>query len=190
MSTSNLIRWSGLAAILSGVLAVASSGLSMIVGTQSAVLEAIYVLYVLQAIPMLFGILGVYAYQHEECGWSGFLGFILAVIGNAFLLGGAGEVAGVPNFMLGGTLAGIGLLLLAIGSWKAGVFPSWMPILWIVAILAGVPAMAVELSGQLALAQLLFLVSGVIFAVGFGGAGVVLWREGAQAARQAAIVGH
>jgi drug/metabolite transporter (DMT)-like permease len=185
MTTSNLIRWSGLAAILSGVLAVASSGLSMIVETQSAALEAIYVI---QAIPMLFGILGVYAYQHEECGWSGFLGFILAVIGNAFLLGGAGEVAGVPNFMLGGTLAGIGLLLLAIGSWKAGVFPSWMPMLWIVAILAGVPAMAVELNGQLALAQLLFLVSGVIFAVGFGGAGYVLWSGRAEPAGQVASV--
>ncbi len=185
MSTSNLIRWSGLAAILSGVLAVASSGLSTIVETQSAALE---VIYVLQAIPMLFGILGVYAYQHEECGWSGFLGFILAVIGNAFLLGGAGEVARVPNFMLGGTLAGIGLLLLAIGSWKAGVFPSWMPMLWIVAILAGVPAMAVELSGQLALAQLVVLVSGLIFAVGFIGTGYVLWSWRAEPAGQLASV--
>ncbi|NIM94392.1 MAG: hypothetical protein GTO18_11885 [Anaerolineales bacterium] len=166
MSTMNLYRWSGYAAILSGVLGIAAGLMEFSSMEETLILETTYII---QSALMLFGILGVFAVQHEEVGVIGFLGFILAVIGTALLVGGSWEIAGVPSYVWGGTLSGFGLLLLAIGTLSANVFPRWIPVVWILAVVVGLPSMMIP-----SLASITLLLASTLFAVGFIGAGVEL----------------
>ena len=42
---------------------------------------------------ILFGLLGVYGYQHEKAGYWGFAGFLLALTGTALIVGPDGRIA-------------------------------------------------------------------------------------------------
>src|SRR5512137_2133710 len=84
MSSSNLFRWSGLAAILGGVLLPLSWILRFVAGVQrpiSGTLEFV------GTILLVFGFMGVYGFQHKESGVLGFLGLLLVIISNCAALG-------------------------------------------------------------------------------------------------------
>ena len=164
MSTSKLIHWSGLAAILGGVL--------LIPGSIS--LEPPWSwLGILGSLLLIFGFMGIYAVQVEGSGLAGFLGFVLAVPG-AVLLVGTGEIGGIEFWMLGSFLGAAGFLLLAIGTLASGKFPHWVPWAWIAAIVVGLPSIFVP-----SLAQTLGIAGSVLAALGMIGAGYTLWsRQG------------
>ncbi len=93
MSSSTLIRWGGLAAIVSGVSSVIGDLLGLAVDLESAesTLTAPYVLvflvYLLGTVLLLLGLVGLYASQSEAAGVLGLVGFLVAFVGTALFSG-------------------------------------------------------------------------------------------------------
>jgi len=168
-----LIRWGGLAAILAGALRVAVS-----FWPSSDPNVALELLYLYIDLLILFGILGVYGFIGEQSGVAGFLGFLLAVAGTAIVTGPDGELRGVDMYAAGSAVLAMGLVFLAVGSWRSARLPHWVPVLWVLTAASGFLGAAVEgLEG-------LFVVSGVAFGVSFIGAGVRVWSEADRSAPQ------
>ena len=160
MTSQNLLRWGGLAAILAGIMSI------ILTLPASGVLDMW--LHVPQIVLMLLGITGVYLYQHQEIGMLGFLGFLLAFVGTTFFLV-TGQVAGFDSLAIGGFFSGLGIILLALGTWKAGKLPRWIPLLWVFGAIIGIPA-----SYLVSIESSLLLISAIFFAMGFIAAGLKL----------------
>jgi hypothetical protein len=172
MSTSQLIRLGGLAAIVAGLLRGGSSFLPNGEPTDSQEL-----LYLVIDLSILFGLLGIYAYQNEVAGRSGFGGFVLAMVGTAMITGPDGIIGGVKEYVAGALLISIGLVFLAIGAWRAAKLPRYVPLLWVTSTVIGVGGFA--LSGP----PVLLTIAGLAFGAGFIGAGVTIWFDPALRAR-------
>ncbi|HKY84931.1 MAG TPA: hypothetical protein VJ160_08920 [Anaerolineales bacterium] len=167
MSSSTLIKWSGLAAIVAGagtlLLSAASpsapdSGSPVVWG------------FLLTGLMTQFGLIGIYAVQIRESSWQGLIGFVLALSGNAFFILPETSIGGVNTGQVGGGIYALGLLLLAVGTWRARKFPRWIPALWLLAIVVGLPAFFAQ-----GLQAVAFLLGGVLFGAGFIAAGYWLW---------------
>jgi hypothetical protein len=95
MVSSDLTRWSGLAALLGGVLTVISAGLRLPIGGHSFIGDIatsfIYtfdsLLYMLAMIMVLGGLVGLYASQARATGLLGAVGFLVAFLGMSLVLG-------------------------------------------------------------------------------------------------------
>jgi hypothetical protein len=119
VSSSDLIRWSGLAAILAGV------------GLISDILFKVALPDLLAALLMVVGLLGLHTVQKDDYGWIGRVGFWTVVVGSL------GQVLGVTVFWLGSAaliwLASpvgfvavpIGLMLYGIATLQARALPRW-----------------------------------------------------------------
>ena len=166
MSSAALIRLGGLAAILAGVLRAAAAFLAAM--EPSVALEWLYLLI---DVLLLFGLFGVYAYQHAESGIWGVAGFLLAAIGLESIGGPDGEIGDVDIYTAGATLIGIGLVVLAVGSWRGQKLPRYVPTLWVLSTVVGMSAFLVAGSA------LPFQIAGVAFGLGFVGAGIRLWSD-------------
>src|SRR2546428_7025227 len=85
MKTSPLIRASGVALMMGGILGVVGLVIHLLSGTASEVASSRWVpahlLAFVSAIPLIFGLIGLYARQAEETGRLGLLGFALTLIG-------------------------------------------------------------------------------------------------------------
>jgi hypothetical protein len=166
MSSAALIRLGGLAAILAGVLRTAAAFFATM---ESSI--ALEWLYLLIDVLLLFGLVGVYAYQHAESGIWGAAGFLLAAIGLESIGGPDGKIGDVDVYTAGATLVGIGLVVLAVGSWRGQKLPRYVPILWVLSTVAGMSAFLVAGS------TLPFQIAGIAFGLGFVGAGIRLWSD-------------
>jgi hypothetical protein len=164
MSSANLIRWGGLAAILAGILRGVNSFLP-----NDISIVAIEILYLITDLFILFGIMGLYGFQHQESGWWGCWGFLLATIGTGIIIGPDGSISGVNMYPVGSLIFAAGLTLLAVGSWIANKLPRWVPVFWVLSTILGFIG---YFSPGL---NLLFVISGVIFGIGFAGAGIKVW---------------
>jgi hypothetical protein len=162
MSSANLIRLGGLAAIVAGILRGVNSFMP-----SSTPSVAISILYLLTDIFILFGIIGIYGFQHQESRlWGGF-GFLLTIIGIAIIRTGA--ISGFSLYPIGASTFTAGLSLFAVGSWIAKKLPRWVSFFWVLSTIVGfigyfIPGLS-----------LLFVTSGVIFGIGFAGAGIKVW---------------
>ena len=165
MSSQQLIRLGGLAAMLAGGLRTAASFSSS--AEPGVTLE---ILYLVIDILLLFGIFGIYAFQHEHIRWFGFVGFLLAVIGTAIIAGPDGTIGVVDMYTAGSLSVGAGIVFLAVGSWAARTLPHWVAILWIVSTVVGI-------LGAVTGRESLFVVTGVTFGLAFVGAGARLWSR-------------
>ncbi len=97
MSSSDLIRWAGLAAILAGVLLVVADLLNLAIGFDEdepfseTATTGIYALQsvvnLLAAVLLLIGLVGLYARQSEAAGPLGLAGFLVAFLGTALNMG-------------------------------------------------------------------------------------------------------
>jgi hypothetical protein len=162
MSSANLIRLGGLAAIVAGILRGVNS---FVPSSTSSV--AIVILYLLTDIFILFGIIGIYSFQHQESGlWGGF-GFLLAIVGIAIIR--TGTISEVSLYSIGALIFTAGLSLFAVGSWLARKLPCWVSVFWVLSTIVGV--IGYFIPGV----SLLFVISGVIFGIGFAGAGIKIW---------------
>lgn len=150
----NFIRWSGVAAVLGG----------LIVGVGAFLNEPFTGQYLLGGLLTIVALIGILlVLRREGAGRWGALGIVVALTGNLFF-------AIEQFYALAGVLYGAGLVLLAVGAWKTGVFPRWLPALWVLAPLIGLPGAA--LTGA---AALLNAAATVVFGLGFVGAGYALW---------------
>lgn len=170
MSTSNLIRWSGLAAILGGVLLPTSWILRFVFSVSRPYTGTIEFV---ASILLIFGFMGVYGFQHEQSGVIGFLGFLLIIIHNGCALGECwlqnGEVTGAAAVLapIVGVTMLLGFTLLGIGSWQANKLPRWAIVLWVVGGLLIVPGFVVQ--------PIMVVIGGIIQGTGVVAAGAILW---------------
>jgi hypothetical protein len=162
MSIANLIRLGGLAAIIAGILRGINSFLP---NSISGV--AIELLYLLTDIFILFGMMGLYGFQHQESGLWGFFGFLLAIVGIGMIR--TGSISGVNMYPVGALIFAAGLSSFAVGCWIASKLPHWASVFWVLSTIIGFIGYFV--SGL----SLLFAISGVLFGIGFAGAGFKVW---------------
>ncbi len=93
MSTSSLIRWSGLALVLGGLLVAAhllSHPDTQVAGAHLAMSSGWSISHSLHfygAIFVLLGVVGLYARQADRAGGLGVIGFVLALIGAGLYVG-------------------------------------------------------------------------------------------------------
>jgi hypothetical protein len=162
MSSATLIRLGGLAAILAGILRGVNSFVPI-----DAPGVVVAILYLLTDIFLLFGIISMYGFQHQESGLWGFFGFLLTMIGIATIRTGA--IAGVNLYPIGALTFTVGLSLFAVGSWIARKLPQWVSVFWVLSTIVGF------IGYFISSLNLLFVASGVIFGIGFAGAGIKIW---------------
>jgi hypothetical protein len=166
MARTNLIRWGGLAAVLAGIL----RGIASFMPTTASIM--LQVLYFTIDVLLLLGIVGVYEFQKQETGRWGFFGFLLALIGASLLIGHDVVVNAVALlYPVAAFLFAVGISVLAIRSWAANTLPHWASALLITSTLLGILGYGIK--GF----DVLFVVSGVIFGIGFIGAGLTVWLQ-------------
>lgn len=152
MSSSNLMRWSGLASVVGGVLLVVFDvAESVIMGGQpeSAVagtgaLIIVRIGFLVPVALMILGLVGLYVRQAEQTGTLGIIAFLVAFSGTMLVFGlqwsaafmGSwlagvapdlldAEPAGLlaAGFMISFLLLALGWLLFGLASLQARVFP-------------------------------------------------------------------
>lgn len=191
MAPSNLLRLSGLAAVGAGVLLAVSELLGLTIDYDNLRVEVTTGFwfvsslgFMLGAILLLGALIGIYLRQAEAAGTLGLLGFLVAFVGTALVVGAtwadgfftpglaevAPEVLGTEElpallnfgFTLSFGLASLGWLLLGVATLRARVYPRAAAILLIVgAVLTFIPLPLTSIVLSVAVAWLgLVLMSG------------------------------
>jgi hypothetical protein len=158
MPSSDLIRWSGLAAMVAAALWVVGDllNLTLLFSTEPFSEEAQtgsylfrQALFLLGVVLLLVGLVGLYAHQSQAAGALGLVGFLVAFAGTVLVAGfiWAGTFVApalateAPEFLDAGPPPGyfpalvtcsVGWLLFGIAALRARVFPRWATILLIV----------------------------------------------------------
>lgn len=157
MSYSNLVRWSGLAAMVGGVLFVVAELLGLptlnvetFSETATTASFAIQQLaYLLGVALVLLGLCGLYVRQSEAAGALGLIGFLVAFLGTVLVSGFIWASAFIapalatetPAFLDAGPPPGliptfiifaVGWLLFGIPTLRGRIYPRWAAILLIV----------------------------------------------------------
>lgn len=146
MSSSNLIRWGGIAAMVSGALVIVFVLLSEVLP------EGVFYVFILVFLLLVVALLGLHARQAGRSGLLGRIGFVLALIG-AGALGVLIAVVGVAEAIFGNNpdesaAAGVllfvlfvafivGIVLLGIATFRAGVLPRGAAVLFTLGLPAG-----------------------------------------------------
>jgi len=159
MTTSNLIRWSGLATIASGVSLVVAEFVTLRFfgyDFSTTATTGAYVLYsvliMITGVLLPLGLVGLYARQLEASGPLGLVGFVVAFVGTVLVAGffwtsafiapvlavEAPELLAVrslPGFFRSFLVFGLGWLLFGVATLRAGVYPRSAAVLLIVGAL-------------------------------------------------------
>src|SRR5829696_1787837 len=150
MSSSDLIRWSGLAAMVGGALLAVGAFFDLMYFSPEPMSEVVptgsflfqQVLYLLGATLLLIGLVGLYARQSQAAGALGLVGFLIAFAGTVLAAGlfWAGmfiapalateapdfvDAGPPPGFVLTFIGFGVGWLVFGIATLRAGVYPRW-----------------------------------------------------------------
>ena len=157
MRLSTLVRVGGPAAILAGVLRVASSFASA--GSE---VER-QALYFIVDLLLLLGAFAAYAQNHEAVGRWGAAGFLTTVAGT-LLVRSSRALPGLDLYPAGALSVAIGWVLLSGAWWRTAKGPVFVPVLFVLSIVTG-------LVGQIVSGASLFVASGVFFGAGIAGAG-------------------
>ena len=107
MSSSNLIRWSGLAALVGGLLiAILSVSELVLFGSQpdsATMASSAWVIvesgFLVATILIILGLFGCYARHAEQIGSLGFSGFLVALTGTVLLSGLAWSTAFMASWI-------------------------------------------------------------------------------------------
>jgi len=165
---TNLIRWGGLAAVLAGIL----RGIASLTPTYTSVWLQFF--YLAIDVLLFLGIMGLYGYQRKETGWWGFSGFLLALIGAGLLIVNDIVNARVNLYPIAALLFTMGIGILAIVSWVLKTLPRWACALLITSTIVGIPGYFIKGFA------ILFVLSGIMFGIGFIGAGLKVWLQSAK----------
>src|SRR5215208_1416950 len=156
MTTSNLIRWSGLAAIASGVSLVVAEFVTLRFfgyDFSTTATTGAYVLYsvliMITGVLLPLGLVGLYARQLEASGPLGLVGFVVAFVGTVLVAGFFWssafvapilaveapqllDVRSLPGFFRSFIVFGLGWLLFGVATLRAGIYPRAPAVLLIV----------------------------------------------------------
>ena len=202
MTTNTLVRWGGLAALVSGVVGIALEiALFVIIGDQPMSIAGLtpqwMVLLVIMLVEMMLAMLGLvalYARQNQNAGTLGVVAFVTAVVGSMMLSGyawaGTFDVPAfaeaAPEFLdafeaspSGAVFAGVILSFLSFGlGWflfgLASLRAEVLPrgSSWLVMVGAALGVVLTVLGLPL---------GGVVFDLGLAWMGLWLWSERTQA---------
>ena len=199
MTPSALLRASGLATIVGGILFALFPLLHpdhTAAGYTSWIWVPAHMMPNVGAILVLFGLVGLLARQLERAGLFGVIAFVAAFIGTASLVMGAmieafiipfmglqtpEMVDGPPPpgvgeaFLVITTLFAVGYLLLGIATYRAAVLPRHVGLLLIVGTLADM--VLPKLGGIDPSLDPLWVVGFVLFGVGLASLGYALWSD-------------
>ena len=140
MSSSDLIRWGGLAALVAGAAWIVEGLLTLVVPEQepevfvSPYFYLFNVVFVIAFIGTLGGLIGLHARQAPSYGRIGKAGFVAALIGVALMLvttviniAAAGGPIGVAGVIFGMALLVtlVGFVLYGAATLQAKVLPRW-----------------------------------------------------------------
>jgi hypothetical protein len=200
MSSTKLIRWSGLSLMLGGI----AIAIHFIIHPPGETAQ--YTLYPLwslahwlggiAALMILFGLIGIYLRQSEETGMLGLAGFVLAFVGTALYAGGqlifgamiqpyiatqaptwldpGSPFAQVTRLMLLIIYLPllIGYLLLGIATLRAHLFPRLGS--WLIILITPIGILGLALIGT-SLQEVLQILGGLTWGVGLFVWGYTLW---------------
>lgn len=152
MKSVPFVKWSGIAAILAGLLGIANIVLGGVTGIHYGGL-----------ILTLVTVVGIYLLMRGRSGIFGLVGFVVAALGLAL------SIAGIPGISEAGY--GLGMILLGLAALRTASFPAWIPWLWIGAVVIGISG--TFLSGM---ENILFPLSSLLFGLGLIGAGAMPWN--------------
>lgn len=193
MSHSNLLRWGGLAALVSGVASVMGDLLRLFVDVESAEAATttsyalVFWMYLIGAVLLLIGLVCLYVSQSEEAGVLGLIGFLISFSGTVLLAGTlwfelfitpalaseaprlAEAELGLVGFVLTFLLVVVGWFLFGLATLRARLYPRWSAMLLLVGVI--VSFLPVPLSG-------------VVFSVAVSWMGLVLFTRTGAAVRQ------
>ena len=163
MSKATLVRLSGLAAILAGILRAIAS---FVPARPYSI--SVELLYFSIDVCLLLGLIGLYASLYEKVGLSGFVGFVLAIIGITAIRS-QHAMPGIQLYPLGALTFLTGLNLLVLRAFIVKRFPGWVTGVLLLSTLIGFLAFAMQGT------SLPFIVSGVLFGISFIGVGIHLY---------------
>ena len=153
MSSSDLIRWGAVGALLAGIAWLALGFIPLMIlgqvalyfgGVATAEDYLLEILFSIATLGMLAGIVGLHAREAPNYGRLGTAGFFAAFVGVFFLLAStvatmlAGREVLDWLFILGFLGTCVGFLLFGAATLRARVLPRWCGILLLVAVF-GIP---------------------------------------------------
>jgi hypothetical protein len=195
MSSSNLIRWAGLAAILAGVLLVVGDLLDLAIGFGDEPFSEVATtgthalqswIRLIGAVLLLIGLVGLYARQSEAAGPLGLAGFLVAFLGTALVMGFFWAILFLtptlaveapvlldegppPGFFFTLITFSVGWLLFGIATLLARVYPR-------------TAALVLIIGAVISILPLPF--TGIVLAVAVAWLGFALFTEGGTSAQQ------
>lgn len=200
MSSSNLIRWSGLAALVGGVLLAIFDVLEFVfIGGQPESVAAaagaviiVRVLFIAAIMLIILGLVGLYAYQAQQAGTLGLIAFLVAFIGSVMASGVQWSAAFIgpwlaeaapelldtepsgmlaTGFVLSFVLLALGWLLFGFASLQARVLPRGAAILLVVGAVLSFVILLLEFPG-----------ASVVFGAALAWMGYALWSAAGEPA--------
>ncbi|MCE7998863.1 MAG: hypothetical protein HEP70_08405 [Rhodobiaceae bacterium] len=172
MTYSLLLRLGAFAALLGGVLRLISSFIPWVEG--SGPLESFY--FVID-VTLLFGLFAIYLARAEQFGVVGLVGFVIAAIGQAAIIGPDHAPFDLDVYYLGTQVIVTGLFLVAIDMLRVHAYPAWVAGLWIAVPLASLGIGAIDPSPY----GWAYFIGGLLFSLGFITAGAALLNNWAPA---------
>ena len=157
-----------MSAIIGGVLRAAAS---FAPNLGSDIEQQVF--YLAVDVFLMMGLLGFYELQHEEVGWIGTFGFLLALIG-LIVVRSSRAIPGVDLYPAGALAVAGGLIVLTASASRVKTLAVWMPVTLLVSTILGF--VGTVTSG----AAWLFVVSGVMFGAAFAGLGRGTWVAARQ----------
>lgn len=157
------IRLGGFSAILAGALRALAS---FVPGTTPRV----NVLYFVIDVLLLVGLAALYGFLHARIGLTGRIGLALAMIAAGALIVKDVGILSPQAYPAAALAFTLGLDIFAISSLRAGDLPRWILVLWLASSVLG------PLGYFTPKLSVLFVISGLMFGIGFAGAGVEMWR--------------
>src|SRR5687767_14585341 len=169
MIIAKLVRWSGVATLIAGLLLIAAEILFIVVpetGESTMLLPGriFAVLCMAGAVPLTLGLTGIYLYQAEQAGPFGLVAFLVALTGSALMIASdwnelfagptlvqiPGFEESFPAMLVAGFILNVGLyvlgwLLFGIASFQARVFPRSLAVL----LAIGAPALLIGMPGSI-----------------------------------------
>lgn len=174
MTYSFLVRLGAVSALVGGMLRLISSFIPWVDG--SGPLESFY--FVID-VALLFGLFAIYLARAEQFGLLGLVGFVIAAIGQAAIIGPDHTPFDLDVYYLGTQAIVSGLFLVAVDMLRVRAYPVWVAGLWIAVPVASLGIGAVDPSPY----GWGYFVGGLLFSSGFITAGVALLNNWAPIKR-------
>ena len=177
MKSSDLIRLSGLAAVVAGALFIIINLITLLILNFAQESREVLVRTAISPIGgtlLVLGLIGLYARQSEVTGIIGVIGFLFALFGTVLALAGNGWA---------NSLAYFGWALFGVSCWQARVYPPIATILLTIGALIAAPFSTI-IAGDMSMAVYISVGANIVFNVAIAWLGFALFSGRSLGAEQ------